>query len=107
MASNALFRMQVKRGKLHGYRNPHRSKLHRPYLFSRGPPKGYIEAIESRMHRMEALLGGILNNDDPRAQALLEESVQPHLSFLPLVDLCSFSLADAGFPMSPKAGRKY
>lgn len=25
------------------------------------------------MHRMEALLGGLLNNDDPRAQALLEE----------------------------------
>ncbi|GAA5916517.1 uncharacterized protein JCM6883_005446 [Sporobolomyces salmoneus] len=41
----------------------------------RGPPKGYIEAIESRLHRMEALLGGILQNDDPRAQALLGELI--------------------------------
>jgi hypothetical protein len=39
----------------------------------RGPPKGYILEIENRMHRLEALLGGLLNNDDPRAQALLEE----------------------------------
>lgn len=41
----------------------------------RGPPKGYIEAIESRLHRMEALLGGLLENDDPRAQALFSELV--------------------------------
>ncbi|KAH8924892.1 hypothetical protein BT69DRAFT_1332618 [Atractiella rhizophila] len=41
----------------------------------RGPPKGYIEAIESRLHRMEALLGGLLQNDDPRAQALLGELI--------------------------------
>ncbi|KAG0144126.1 hypothetical protein CROQUDRAFT_47765 [Cronartium quercuum f. sp. fusiforme G11] len=41
----------------------------------RGPPKGYIEAIESRLHRMEALLGGLLQNDDPRAQALLSELI--------------------------------
>ncbi|KAI5480235.1 hypothetical protein MNV49_001566 [Pseudohyphozyma bogoriensis] len=41
----------------------------------RGPPKGYIEAIESRLHRMEALLGGLLQSDDPRAQALLEELI--------------------------------
>ncbi|KAH9813684.1 fungal-specific transcription factor domain-containing protein [Melampsora americana] len=41
----------------------------------RGPPKGYIEAIESRLHRMEALLGGLLQNNDPRAQALLSELI--------------------------------
>ncbi|WAR62885.1 hypothetical protein PtB15_15B473 [Puccinia triticina] len=41
----------------------------------RGPPKGYIEAIESRLHRMEALLGGLLENDDPRAQALFSELI--------------------------------
>lgn len=52
-------------------RIPHCRTPAAPY--SRGPPKGYIEAIENRMHRMEALLGGLLNNDDPRAQALLEE----------------------------------
>ncbi|KAK4704481.1 hypothetical protein P7C70_g1729, partial [Phenoliferia sp. Uapishka_3] len=41
----------------------------------RGPPKGYIEAIESRLHRMEALLGGLLQNDDPRASLLLGELI--------------------------------
>ncbi|GAA5858288.1 hypothetical protein JCM1840_001131 [Sporobolomyces johnsonii] len=41
----------------------------------RGPPKGYIEAIESRLHRMEALLGGLLQTDDPRAQTLLGELI--------------------------------
>ncbi|KWU41105.1 hypothetical protein RHOSPDRAFT_13191, partial [Rhodotorula sp. JG-1b] len=41
----------------------------------RGPPKGYIEAIESRLHRMEVLLGGLLGSDDPRAQTLLGELI--------------------------------
>ncbi|BGP06376.1 fungal-specific transcription factor domain-containing protein [Rhodotorula toruloides] len=41
----------------------------------RGPPKGYIEAIESRLYRMEALLGGLLGSDDPRAQTLLGELI--------------------------------
>ncbi|POW03080.1 hypothetical protein PSTT_11339 [Puccinia striiformis] len=44
-------------------------------LLGKGPPKGYIEAIESRLHRMEALLGGLLENDDPRAQALFSELI--------------------------------
>lgn len=39
----------------------------------RGPPKGYLQAVEDRLHRMEALLGGLINNEDPRAQALLDE----------------------------------
>ncbi|KAI9273713.1 fungal-specific transcription factor domain-containing protein [Sporodiniella umbellata] len=43
----------------------------------RGPPKGYIEAIESRLHRLEALLGSIVQEDDPRSQALLNELNAP------------------------------
>jgi hypothetical protein len=35
----------------------------------------YIEAIESRLHRMEVLLGGLLGSDDPRAQTLLGELI--------------------------------
>ena len=38
-------------------------------------PKGYIEAVEARLHRMEALLGNLLQSDDPRAQALLNELI--------------------------------
>ncbi|KAF8979887.1 Transcriptional activator of fatty acid utilization [Entomortierella lignicola] len=34
----------------------------------RGPPKGYIEALENRLHRMENLLGGLVQNGDrPKA----------------------------------------
>lgn len=44
----------------------------------------YIEAIESRLHRMEALLGGLLQNDDPRASLLLGELIgQPRLGCTP------------------------
>lgn len=41
----------------------------------RGPPKGYIEAIESRLNRMESLMGTLLSSDDPRAQILLGELI--------------------------------
>ncbi|KAF9965067.1 hypothetical protein BGZ70_005467 [Mortierella alpina] len=34
----------------------------------RGPPKGYIEALENRLHRMENLLGGLVQTGDrPKA----------------------------------------
>ncbi|KAI8379141.1 fungal-specific transcription factor domain-containing protein [Radiomyces spectabilis] len=43
----------------------------------RGPPKGYIEAIEGRLHRLEALLGSVIQEDDPRSQAILKELNAP------------------------------
>ncbi|CAO3625769.1 unnamed protein product [Mucor hiemalis] len=43
----------------------------------RGPPKGYIEAIEGRLHRLEALLGSIVQEDDPRSQAIISELNAP------------------------------
>ncbi|KAG1151176.1 hypothetical protein G6F37_004737 [Rhizopus arrhizus] len=43
----------------------------------RGPPKGYIEAIEGRLHRLETLLGSIIQEDDPRSQAILAEFNSP------------------------------
>ncbi|KAF9918041.1 hypothetical protein BX616_010512 [Lobosporangium transversale] len=34
----------------------------------RGPPKGYIEALENRLHRMESLLGGLVQSGErPKA----------------------------------------
>lgn len=47
----------------------------------------YIEAIESRLHRMEALLGGLLQNDDPRAQALLGELIGSFFLVVPVFDI--------------------
>ncbi|KAF9269506.1 hypothetical protein L218DRAFT_953120 [Marasmius fiardii PR-910] len=45
----------------------------------RGPPKGYIDAIEARLHQMEALLGIMLSCDDDRATTLLKDLSQDPL----------------------------
>ncbi|KDQ12430.1 hypothetical protein BOTBODRAFT_67359 [Botryobasidium botryosum FD-172 SS1] len=42
----------------------------------RGPPKGYIDAIESKLHQMEALLGTIITSTDPRARTLIADLSQ-------------------------------
>jgi hypothetical protein len=42
----------------------------------RGPPKGYIDAIEARLHQTEALLGIMLATKDGRAKSLLDDIAQ-------------------------------
>ncbi|ORY07866.1 hypothetical protein K493DRAFT_201670, partial [Basidiobolus meristosporus CBS 931.73] len=39
----------------------------------RGPPKGYIEAIESRLHKMEHILSELIQNDPQMADAVMHE----------------------------------
>ncbi|EKM56762.1 uncharacterized protein PHACADRAFT_254069 [Phanerochaete carnosa HHB-10118-sp] len=39
----------------------------------RGPPKGYIDAIEARLHQTEALIGILISSKDSRAKTLLED----------------------------------
>ncbi|CDO71521.1 hypothetical protein BN946_scf184910.g20 [Trametes cinnabarina] len=39
----------------------------------RGPPKGYIDAIEARLHQTEALIGILLSSRDQRAKEVLED----------------------------------
>ncbi|KAL0581686.1 hypothetical protein V5O48_000392 [Marasmius crinis-equi] len=46
----------------------------------RGPPKGYIDAIEARLHQTEALLGIMLSCDDDRAVGLLRDISQDPLA---------------------------
>ncbi|KAK0500008.1 fungal-specific transcription factor domain-containing protein [Armillaria luteobubalina] len=46
----------------------------------RGPPKGYIDAIEARLHQTEALLGIMISSADPRAQTLLQDIAQDSLA---------------------------
>ncbi|KAI8635936.1 fungal-specific transcription factor domain-containing protein [Parasitella parasitica] len=45
----------------------------------RGPPKGYIEAIENRLHKLEAYLNDLVKDDqvDPRALELIKELQSP------------------------------
>ncbi|KAF9486569.1 hypothetical protein BDN70DRAFT_870159 [Pholiota conissans] len=48
--------------------------------YKRGPPKGYIHAIEQRWHQVEALLGSILQCPDPRVQSIVSEMRQDDLA---------------------------
>nr|VWO96875.1 Fungal_trans domain-containing protein [Ganoderma boninense] len=48
--------------------------------FRRGPPKGYIQALEHRLHQVESVLAAIMSSADPRAQSIIEELGQDELA---------------------------
>ncbi|KAJ3767154.1 fungal-specific transcription factor domain-containing protein [Lentinula raphanica] len=48
--------------------------------YKRGPPKGYIHAIEQRWHQVESLLGVILQCTDPRVQGVVADLRQDELA---------------------------
>ncbi|KAG6878126.1 hypothetical protein C0993_011840 [Termitomyces sp. T159_Od127] len=48
--------------------------------YKRGPPKGYIHAIEQRWHQVESLLGAIIQCPDPRVQSLVSDLKQDSLA---------------------------
>ncbi|KAF8167342.1 fungal-specific transcription factor domain-containing protein [Crassisporium funariophilum] len=48
--------------------------------YKRGPPKGYIHAIEQRWHQVESLLGAILQCPDSRVQGIVHELRQDDLA---------------------------
>ncbi|GBE81567.1 Nitrogen assimilation transcription factor nit-4 [Sparassis crispa] len=41
--------------------------------FRRGPPKGYIQALESRLHQMESMLAAIMSSKDERARGVIAD----------------------------------
>jgi hypothetical protein len=48
--------------------------------YKRGPPKGYIHAIEQRWHQVEALIGAILQCPDERVRSIVVELKQDDLA---------------------------
>ncbi|RDB29501.1 Nitrogen assimilation transcription factor nit-4 [Hypsizygus marmoreus] len=48
--------------------------------YKRGPPKGYIHAIEQRWHQVESLLGAIVQCPDPRVQQIVSDLRQDDLA---------------------------
>ncbi|KAF5352426.1 hypothetical protein D9756_005920 [Leucocoprinus leucothites] len=48
--------------------------------YKRGPPKGYIHAIEQRWHQVESLLGAILQCPDARVQEFVNDLKQDDLA---------------------------
>ncbi|KAI0321361.1 fungal-specific transcription factor domain-containing protein [Amylostereum chailletii] len=48
--------------------------------FKRGPPKGYIHAIEQRWHQVESVLGAILASEDPQVTTLISNMKKDDLA---------------------------
>ncbi|KAH7337849.1 fungal-specific transcription factor domain-containing protein [Rhizoctonia solani] len=73
----------------------------------RGPPKGYIDAIEARLHQLEALLGTLIASPDPRAQSLIADIITDPLArhIISRVDESPFGSRgkDSNDPRDPKA----
>ena len=58
----------------------------------RGPPKGYIDAIEARLHQTEALVGIMLATKDPRAKSLLDDMAKVSSSLFIIFRILSFEV---------------
>lgn len=41
--------------------------------FRRGPPKGYIQALEHRLHQVESVLAAIMTSTDIRSRSIIDE----------------------------------
>ncbi|OSC99336.1 hypothetical protein PYCCODRAFT_1373230 [Trametes coccinea BRFM310] len=41
--------------------------------FRRGPPKGYIQALEHRLHQVESVLAAIMSSTDIRSRSVIDE----------------------------------
>lgn len=48
--------------------------------FKRGPPRGYIQALEQRLKQVEAVLGTIAGTPDARAQSIVHDLKQDRLA---------------------------
>ena len=74
--------------------------------YKRGPPKGYINAIEQRMQHFEALIGVIMQTSDPRAASLISDLGQDELAraILNRVDAGRFVRRTVFFLRSPPVG---
>ncbi|PCH43468.1 hypothetical protein WOLCODRAFT_164462 [Wolfiporia cocos MD-104 SS10] len=62
--------------------------------FRRGPPKGYIQALEHRLHQMESMLAAIMSSQDLRAKGIVADLRRDNLakSILDGVDSGPFGL---------------
>ena len=48
--------------------------------FRRGPPKGYIQTLEHRLHQVESVLAAIMSSQEPRSQSIVDELSQDELA---------------------------
>ncbi|KAI0818484.1 fungal-specific transcription factor domain-containing protein [Trametes gibbosa] len=48
--------------------------------FRRGPPKGYIQALEHRLHQVESVLAAVMTSPDPRTRSVIDELAKDELA---------------------------
>ncbi|KAI8994086.1 fungal-specific transcription factor domain-containing protein [Trametes punicea] len=48
--------------------------------FRRGPPKGYIQALEHRLHQVESVLAAIMSSTDIRSRSVIDELSKDELA---------------------------
>ncbi|KAI0633886.1 fungal-specific transcription factor domain-containing protein [Trametes polyzona] len=48
--------------------------------FRRGPPKGYIQALEHRLHQVESVLAAIMSSSDVRSKSIVNELSKDELA---------------------------
>ncbi|KAI0351048.1 hypothetical protein OH77DRAFT_1593133 [Trametes cingulata] len=48
--------------------------------FRRGPPKGYIQALEHRLHQVESVLAAIMSSTDVRSRSIVDELSKDELA---------------------------
>ncbi|KAI0323143.1 hypothetical protein GY45DRAFT_1233983, partial [Cubamyces sp. BRFM 1775] len=63
--------------------------------FRRGPPKGYIQALEHRLHQVESVLAAIMSSTDIRSRSVIDELRKDELAghILETVDAGPFGIA--------------
>ncbi|KAI9059123.1 hypothetical protein FKP32DRAFT_1580451 [Trametes sanguinea] len=63
--------------------------------FRRGPPKGYIQALEHRLHQVESVLAAIMSSTDIRSRSVIDELRKDELAahILETVDAGPFGRA--------------
>lgn len=72
--------------------------------YKRGPPKGYIHAIEQRWHQVESVLGAILASPSPEVKNLIQNLRKDNLAndILTRVDVGPFVRPSLSFCLSIK-----
>ncbi|KAI0656534.1 fungal-specific transcription factor domain-containing protein [Cubamyces menziesii] len=63
--------------------------------FRRGPPKGYIQALEHRLHQVESVLAAIMSSPDIRSRSVIDELRKDELAahILETVDAGPFGIS--------------
>ncbi|KDQ59905.1 hypothetical protein JAAARDRAFT_77811 [Jaapia argillacea MUCL 33604] len=81
---------------------------HQGPLHKRGPPKGYVKALERRLQEVEGLLRAIIGSQDFRAQSLVADLRQDptRLQVIEMIERGPFGSDDGEAPLASTSTKK-